>query len=60
MTDKKQITELFGVLLKPRVMIKPRAAPIDWSTPEGKEEALRSIRKVIAEHREVLEALAKR
>jgi hypothetical protein len=58
--DAKEFKERFGVELKPRVMIKPKAAPLDMSTPEGKAEALRVIRKVIAEHREVLEALAKR
>jgi hypothetical protein len=51
---------LYGVELKPRVKIKPTAATIDMSTSEGKEEALRVVRKVIAEHREVLERLAKR
>jgi hypothetical protein len=60
MTDEMKGKVLYGVELKPRVMIKPKAAPIDWSTPEGKEDALRTIREVIAEHREVLEALAKR
>ncbi len=58
--DAKEFKEQFGVELKPRVMVKPKATPIDWSTPEGKAEALRSIRKVMADHREVLEALAKR
>jgi hypothetical protein len=60
MADEKQITELYGIQLKPRVMIKPKAAPIDWSTPEGKAKGLRTIREVIAEHRDVLKALAKR
>jgi hypothetical protein len=41
-------------------MIKPRAAPVDMSTSDGKAEALRVIREVIEEHREVLERLAKR
>jgi hypothetical protein len=43
--DAKEFKERFGVELKPRVMIKPKAAPIDWSTPKGKEEALRAIRQ---------------
>jgi hypothetical protein len=60
MTDETKGKVLYGVELKPRVMIKPKAAPIDWSTPEGKADALRTIREVIATHHDVLEALAKR
>ncbi|MGN4072148.1 hypothetical protein ACS0X5_10770 [Burkholderia gladioli] len=50
---------LYGIELKPRVLIKPRAV-IDMSTPEGRDEVLRAMRKVMEEHREVLERLAKR
>lgn len=58
--DSKEFKERFGVELNPRIMIKPKAAPLDCSTPEGKAEALRVIRSVIKEHHEVLEALSKR
>lgn len=51
---------LYGIEIKPRVLIKPKAVPVDMSTPEGKAEALRVIRSVIDEHREVLERLGKR
>jgi hypothetical protein len=59
MTDKKQITELFGVQLTPRVMVRPKSS-VRVSTPAEKSEVLRSIRKVISEHRDVLVALKDR
>jgi hypothetical protein len=59
MTDKKQITELFGVQLTPRVIVRPKSS-VRVSTPTEKSEVLRSIRKVISEHRDVLVALKDR
>ncbi|MGS1034595.1 hypothetical protein [Burkholderia glumae] len=43
----------------PRVPINP-AVTIDISTPEGRKEVLQAVRKVMEEHHEVLERLAKR
>lgn len=59
MTEKKRITELYGVTLEPRVIIRPKAS-VSVSTPSQREDVLRAARQVIAEHRDVLIALKNR
>lgn len=59
MTDKKLITQLYGVTLEPRVIIRPKAS-VSVSTPAQREDVLRAARRVMTEHRDVLMALKNR
>jgi hypothetical protein len=59
MTDKKRITELYGVTLEPRVIIRPKAS-VSVSTPAQREDVLRAARRVMTEHYDVLVALKNR
>jgi hypothetical protein len=59
MSNGKKITELGGVTLGPRVIIRPKAS-VSVATPAQREDVLRAARKVISEHRDVLTALKNR
>jgi hypothetical protein len=48
---------LYGVELKPRKMIKP-SKTVNVSTPQGRADAEKAIKRVMEEHREVITALA--
>ncbi|MGI0505713.1 hypothetical protein [Burkholderia cepacia] len=56
---ERKITELYGVEIKPRVIIRPKSS-VRVSTPAEKREVLESIHKVMDEHRDVLIALKDR
>lgn len=50
---------IHGIKLKPRIKVPPKST-IDTSTEEGREQVMEALRRVVEEHREVLEKLANR
>jgi hypothetical protein len=57
MAPKRKV--LYGVVLKPRTIIRP-VTEVKASTRAEQDDVLRSARKVISEHRDVLIALKNR
>ncbi|WP_179235969.1 hypothetical protein [Burkholderia sp. AU28863] len=57
--DKDRIKELYGIELKPRVLVRPKSS-VSVATPEGRREVIAAIQKVVVEHRDVLIALKDR
>ncbi|MDJ1160816.1 hypothetical protein QHI69_02725 [Burkholderia gladioli pv. gladioli] len=56
---RNNITTLFGLELKPRVIVKPKSS-VSVSTPAQRRDVMQSVQKVMDEHRDVLVALKNR